>query len=84
MDKYTGYKLRVAASTAVGESSLTEEDDIFVFTLEDGMNFTHTSYGIFWNMSARNKNLVMAVIDYLNGIKTVQSNLRKRPKALSL
>lgn len=37
LDKYTGYKLRVAASTAVGESSLSEEDDIFVFTLEDGM-----------------------------------------------
>lgn len=36
LDKYTGYKLRVAASTAVGESSLSEEDDIFVFTLEDG------------------------------------------------
>lgn len=37
MDKYTGYKLRVAASTTVGESSLSEEDDIFAFTLEDGM-----------------------------------------------
>lgn len=36
LDKYTGYKLRVAASTAVGESSLSEEDDIFAFTLEDG------------------------------------------------
>ncbi|KAM8751980.1 phosphatidylinositol phosphatase PTPRQ [Acanthopagrus schlegelii] len=35
LDKYTAYKLRVAASTAVGESSLSEEDDIFVFTLED-------------------------------------------------
>ncbi|GLD58656.1 phosphatidylinositol phosphatase PTPRQ, partial [Lates japonicus] len=35
LDKYTGYKLRVAASTAVGESSLSEEDDIFVYTLED-------------------------------------------------
>ncbi|XP_029289790.1 phosphatidylinositol phosphatase PTPRQ [Cottoperca gobio] len=35
LDKYTGYKIRVAASTAVGESSLSEEDDIFVFTLED-------------------------------------------------
>uniref|UniRef100_A0A3Q1AUA6 Protein-tyrosine-phosphatase n=1 Tax=Amphiprion ocellaris TaxID=80972 RepID=A0A3Q1AUA6_AMPOC len=35
LDKYTGYKLRVAASTAVGESSLSEDDDIFVFTLED-------------------------------------------------
>lgn len=36
LDKYTGYKLRVAASTTVGESSLSEEDDIFAFTLEDG------------------------------------------------
>uniref|UniRef100_A0A3P8V0V9 Protein tyrosine phosphatase receptor type Q n=1 Tax=Cynoglossus semilaevis TaxID=244447 RepID=A0A3P8V0V9_CYNSE len=35
LEKYTGYKLRVAASTAAGESSLSEEDDIFVFTLED-------------------------------------------------
>ncbi|XP_078024039.1 phosphatidylinositol phosphatase PTPRQ [Epinephelus lanceolatus] len=35
LDKYTAYKLRVAASTAVGESSLSEEDDVFVFTLED-------------------------------------------------
>ncbi|XP_034542203.1 phosphatidylinositol phosphatase PTPRQ [Notolabrus celidotus] len=35
LEKYTGYKLRVAASTAVGESSLSEEDDVFVFTLED-------------------------------------------------
>lgn len=37
LDKYTGYKLRVAASTAVGESSLSDEDDIFVYTLEDGV-----------------------------------------------
>ncbi|XP_013765491.1 phosphatidylinositol phosphatase PTPRQ [Pundamilia nyererei] len=35
LDKYTPYKLRVAASTVVGESSLSEEDDVFVFTLED-------------------------------------------------
>ncbi|CAG5958075.1 unnamed protein product, partial [Menidia menidia] len=35
LEKFTGYKLRVAASTAVGESSLSEEDDIFVFTLDD-------------------------------------------------
>ncbi|XP_068595364.1 phosphatidylinositol phosphatase PTPRQ [Brachionichthys hirsutus] len=35
LEKYTGYKLRVAASTAVGESALSEEDDVFVFTLED-------------------------------------------------
>ncbi|KAM8861703.1 LOW QUALITY PROTEIN: phosphatidylinositol phosphatase PTPRQ [Synchiropus picturatus] len=35
LDKYTGYRLRVAASTAVGESSLSEEDDVLVFTMED-------------------------------------------------
>ncbi|KAJ8003130.1 hypothetical protein DPEC_G00166180 [Dallia pectoralis] len=35
LDKYTGYKLRVAASTAVGEGSLSNLDDIFVVTPED-------------------------------------------------
>ncbi|MBN3316792.1 PTPRQ phosphatase, partial [Atractosteus spatula] len=35
LKKYTEYKLRVAASTIVGESSLSEEDDIFVITPED-------------------------------------------------
>ncbi|KAI1882027.1 hypothetical protein AGOR_G00246470 [Albula goreensis] len=35
LKKYTNYKMRVAASTAMGESSLSEEDDIFVLTLED-------------------------------------------------
>lgn len=39
LDKYTGYKLRVAASTTVGESLLSEEDDIFAFTLEDGTEY---------------------------------------------
>ncbi|NWV59160.1 PTPRQ phosphatase, partial [Malurus elegans] len=35
LKKYTNYKMRVAASTAVGESALSEEDDIFVRTPED-------------------------------------------------
>uniref|UniRef100_A0A674CKZ3 Protein tyrosine phosphatase receptor type Q n=1 Tax=Salmo trutta TaxID=8032 RepID=A0A674CKZ3_SALTR len=35
LGKYTGYKLRVAASTAVGESSLSDRDDIFAVTPED-------------------------------------------------
>ncbi|MGH0135068.1 UNVERIFIED_CONTAM: hypothetical protein FKN15_056991, partial [Acipenser sinensis] len=35
LKKYTEYKLRVAASTGVGESSLSEEDDIFARTMED-------------------------------------------------
>ncbi|XP_077328079.1 phosphatidylinositol phosphatase PTPRQ isoform X3 [Lithobates pipiens] len=33
--KYTDYKMRVAASNTAGESSLSEENDIFVRTLED-------------------------------------------------
>ncbi|XP_016054908.1 PREDICTED: phosphatidylinositol phosphatase PTPRQ [Miniopterus natalensis] len=35
LKKYTKYKMRVAASTHVGESSLSEENDIFVRTPED-------------------------------------------------
>uniref|UniRef100_A0A8B9GYK0 Protein tyrosine phosphatase receptor type Q n=1 Tax=Astyanax mexicanus TaxID=7994 RepID=A0A8B9GYK0_ASTMX len=36
LDKYTRYKLRVAASTAVGESPLSVEDDVYILTPEDG------------------------------------------------
>ena len=42
LEKYSSYKLRVAASTMVGMSPLSEEDDIYVLTLEDGMEHTHT------------------------------------------
>ncbi|XP_048863793.1 LOW QUALITY PROTEIN: phosphatidylinositol phosphatase PTPRQ-like [Brienomyrus brachyistius] len=35
LKKYNLYKLRVAASTAVGESPLSEVDDVFAVTLED-------------------------------------------------
>ncbi|XP_042563353.1 phosphatidylinositol phosphatase PTPRQ [Clupea harengus] len=35
LEKYSSYKLRVAASTMVGMSPLSEEDDIYVLTLED-------------------------------------------------
>nr|XP_023423411.1 LOW QUALITY PROTEIN: phosphatidylinositol phosphatase PTPRQ [Cavia porcellus] len=35
LKKYTKYKMRVAASTLVGESSLSEENDIYVTTPED-------------------------------------------------
>nr|XP_020660413.1 phosphatidylinositol phosphatase PTPRQ [Pogona vitticeps] len=36
--KYTDYKMRVAASTTMGESALSEENDIFVRTPEDEPN----------------------------------------------
>ncbi|XP_040845891.1 phosphatidylinositol phosphatase PTPRQ isoform X2 [Ochotona curzoniae] len=35
LKKYTKYKMRVAASTHVGESSLSEENDVFIRTPED-------------------------------------------------
>uniref|UniRef100_A0AAV2KVW1 Protein-tyrosine-phosphatase n=1 Tax=Knipowitschia caucasica TaxID=637954 RepID=A0AAV2KVW1_KNICA len=35
LEKYTSYKLGVAASTAVGESDLTDEDYVYVYTEED-------------------------------------------------
>ncbi|XP_055030835.2 phosphatidylinositol phosphatase PTPRQ [Misgurnus anguillicaudatus] len=35
LEKYSSYKLRVAASTAAGESPPSEEDYIFILTLED-------------------------------------------------
>ncbi|KAM7056127.1 phosphatidylinositol phosphatase PTPRQ [Acridotheres tristis] len=35
LKKYTNYKMRVAASTAIGESALSEENDVFVRTPED-------------------------------------------------
>ncbi|EGW00919.1 Phosphotidylinositol phosphatase PTPRQ [Cricetulus griseus] len=42
LKKYTRYKMRVAASTHVGEGSLSEENDIFVRTPEDGLKkYTH-------------------------------------------
>ncbi|XP_074726764.1 phosphatidylinositol phosphatase PTPRQ isoform X2 [Strix uralensis] len=35
LKKYTNYKMRVAASTTIGESALSEENDVFVRTPED-------------------------------------------------
>ncbi|XP_078077230.1 phosphatidylinositol phosphatase PTPRQ [Mustelus asterias] len=35
LKKFTDYKMRVTASTSVGESSVSEKDDVFVRTLED-------------------------------------------------
>ncbi|XP_063998932.1 phosphatidylinositol phosphatase PTPRQ [Pogoniulus pusillus] len=35
LKKYTTYKMRVAASTIIGESALSEENDVFITTPED-------------------------------------------------
>lgn len=44
LDKYTQYRVRVAASTAAGESPLSDEDNIFVLTTEDGMEINLTRF----------------------------------------
>lgn len=36
--------MRVAASTTVGEGALSEENDIFVRTPEDGKHIFHTGF----------------------------------------
>ncbi|XP_078424688.1 phosphatidylinositol phosphatase PTPRQ [Cetorhinus maximus] len=59
LKKFTDYKMRVTASTSVGESSVSEKDDIFVRTLEDEpetppenltfKNVTETSAYLSWS-----------------------------------
>nr|XP_014343878.1 PREDICTED: phosphatidylinositol phosphatase PTPRQ [Latimeria chalumnae] len=67
LKKYTKYKVRIAASTAAGESSLSDRDDIFVQTLEDvpespPKNVMHG------NISATQINLKWLPPDKPNGI----------------
>nr|XP_034982811.1 phosphatidylinositol phosphatase PTPRQ [Zootoca vivipara] len=57
--KYTNYKMRVAASTTIGESALSEDNDIFVRTPEDEpgsppqhveiLEVTATEIGLRWS-----------------------------------
>ncbi|XP_041112261.1 phosphatidylinositol phosphatase PTPRQ-like [Polyodon spathula] len=69
LKKYTEYKLRVAASTGVGESSLSEQDDIFARTMEDEPESAPQ------NLSVQHVTAYTAVISWLppekpNGIIT--------------
>lgn len=51
MKKYTNYKMRVTASTAIGESALSEENDVFVRTPEDGNTlFAMMIYFLYWSL----------------------------------
>ncbi|MGH0140233.1 UNVERIFIED_CONTAM: hypothetical protein FKN15_070894 [Acipenser sinensis] len=68
LKKYTEYKLRVAASTGVGESSLSEEDDIFARTMEDApfylqghishINIHSTSIPVLWTPSSNPNEII--------------------------
>lgn len=43
--------MRVAASTAVGESALSEENEVFVRTPEDGNTlFAMMTYFLYWSL----------------------------------
>uniref|UniRef100_UPI00398ECD83 phosphatidylinositol phosphatase PTPRQ n=1 Tax=Pristiophorus japonicus TaxID=55135 RepID=UPI00398ECD83 len=69
LKKFTGYKMRVTASTSVGESSVSEKDDIFVRTLEDEpetppenvtiKNITETAVYLSWSPPERPNGIII-------------------------
>uniref|UniRef100_A0A8C5L089 Phosphatidylinositol phosphatase PTPRQ n=1 Tax=Jaculus jaculus TaxID=51337 RepID=A0A8C5L089_JACJA len=67
LKKYTSYKMRVAASTHVGESSLSEENDIFVRTPEDEPESSPQNIEVF-NVSASEIRLKWSPPEKPNGI----------------
>uniref|UniRef100_A0A8C4SBB3 Protein tyrosine phosphatase receptor type Q n=1 Tax=Erpetoichthys calabaricus TaxID=27687 RepID=A0A8C4SBB3_ERPCA len=67
LKKYGLYKLRVAASTAAGESSLSEQDDMFVRTLEDEPESPPQNITV-KNVTATSANLHWSPPDKPNGI----------------
>ncbi|XP_069083629.1 phosphatidylinositol phosphatase PTPRQ [Pleurodeles waltl] len=69
LKKYTDYKMRVAASTTAGESSLSEENDIFVRTLEDEPGSPPQNLMLI-GITARSVSLEWAAPSEPNGIVT--------------
>ncbi|KAL4660218.1 phosphatidylinositol phosphatase PTPRQ-like [Arapaima gigas] len=67
LNKYSSYKLRVAASTAAGESSLSEEDDIFVVTQEDEPDSPPLNLAVF-NITAATATVTWSPPEKPNGI----------------
>ncbi|XP_067855570.1 phosphatidylinositol phosphatase PTPRQ isoform X2 [Heptranchias perlo] len=69
LKKFTDYKMRVTASTSVGESSVSEKDDIFVRTLEDEpetppenvtfKNITETAAYLSWSPPERPNGIII-------------------------
>ncbi|XP_067906563.1 phosphatidylinositol phosphatase PTPRQ isoform X2 [Heterodontus francisci] len=69
LKKFTDYKMRVTASTSVGESSVSEKDDIFVRTLEDEpetppenltfKNITETSAYLSWSPPEKSNGIII-------------------------
>ncbi|XP_029104792.1 phosphatidylinositol phosphatase PTPRQ [Scleropages formosus] len=67
LKKYTKYKVRVAASTAAGESALSEEDDVFVVTQEDEPDSPPVNLAVF-NITASAATVTWSPPEKPNGI----------------
>uniref|UniRef100_A0A671KH18 Phosphatidylinositol phosphatase PTPRQ-like n=1 Tax=Sinocyclocheilus anshuiensis TaxID=1608454 RepID=A0A671KH18_9TELE len=73
LDKYSSYKVRVAASTAIGETPLTDEDYIFVMTLEDGiepvmLKTTSSTATLTWSPPEKPNGIIrLYEVSYTNG-----------------
>ncbi|XP_021240934.1 phosphatidylinositol phosphatase PTPRQ isoform X5 [Numida meleagris] len=69
LKKYTNYKMRVAASTVIGESALSEENDVFVRTPEDEPDSPPQNVEII-NITATEINLKWSPPEQPNGLIT--------------
>ncbi|XP_061225344.1 phosphatidylinositol phosphatase PTPRQ [Neopsephotus bourkii] len=69
LKKYTNYKMRVAASTTIGESSLSEENDVFVRTPEDEPDSPPQNVELI-NVTATEINLRWLPPEHPNGLIT--------------
>ncbi|XP_027521561.1 phosphatidylinositol phosphatase PTPRQ isoform X4 [Corapipo altera] len=67
--KYTNYKMQVAASTAIGESALSEKNDVFVRTPEDEPDSPPRNIELI-NVSATEINLKWLPPEQPNGLIT--------------
>ncbi|XP_072123611.1 phosphatidylinositol phosphatase PTPRQ isoform X7 [Mobula birostris] len=67
LKKFTKYKMRVTASTSVGESDVSGEDDVFVWTLEDEPE-TPPENLTFKNITATSAHLSWSTPEKPNGI----------------
>ncbi|XP_071655648.1 phosphatidylinositol phosphatase PTPRQ isoform X3 [Patagioenas fasciata] len=69
LKKYTKYKMRVAASTTIGESALSEENDVFVRTPEDEPDSPPQNVELI-NVTATEINLRWLPPEHPNGLVT--------------
>ncbi|XP_038612619.1 phosphatidylinositol phosphatase PTPRQ [Tachyglossus aculeatus] len=94
LKKYTNYKMRVAASTNVGESSLSDENDIFVRTPEDEpesppqnvelVDITATEINLRWSPPEKPNGIIIAYeVIYGNPEKLLTKNISTTSAILS-